>query len=163
MKKSLALSRIILILLATIIIVPSCKKDKGDDNSLKAGTISFKANGELKTYDVSMFNTFQDGNDYVCYLFASMGDNEQSFVSLRITSSHPIAQKSYVNDTGDDRDILVHETSGKEYTDDDDQNTIINITKISDDNIQGTFSGTLTNANETITVTEGKFNCPKLM
>lgn len=164
MKKSATLNRLVLIISSVLLLTtPACKKSKGDDG-LKAGTISFKANGEAKTFEVAAFWTYPDGNDYVCYMVATMEDNEAAEVSIRITSSQPITAKTYNSDSDDELEIEFHDEDEYHYTNENSSvpSSII-ISKITEDNIQGTFSGTLIGQDaESLTITDGKFNCPVL-
>jgi hypothetical protein len=164
MKKTLMLNRILLILFLALTIAPSCKKKKGDDQ-FKAGTISFKANGELKTFEVAGFYTVPDGSNYSCYILASMENNEESMIRLRIVSSSPITAKTYGNDSGSERVITFDDEDGYHYSND--RSSIpstITITSISENKIQGTFSGTLIGMDsESLTITDGKFDCSVIM
>lgn len=163
MKKVFIPGRLILILFVILILVPSCKKKKGAEEESLKGTISFKANGMQKTFDMTWFNTFQEGGFYVLFIAGSVDGNDKAFFSMKITSSQPIKEMNYVNDTGDGRSIEFTDTDGKIYQPVSGPANMVDVDKKTDFRVEGTFAGTVSGPGGNVTITDGVFRCERAM
>lgn len=165
MKKSITLTSILLLIFATLILAPSCKKKSGGDEKEqeipKGQTISFKANGVQKTFTSAWFNTFQEGNYYVLFISGIVEGNDKAFFSMKITSSSPIKEMNYVNDTGDARSIEFTDTDGKIYYPVAGPDNKIDVDKKTDYKVEGTFSGTVSGPGGNVNITDGIFRCER--
>lgn len=168
MKKlpALHLSRMLLILLVTLIVIPSCKKDKGDedeDPTPDEAIISFKVNGVQKTFDMAWFSPLREGSNYVLFMTGVMTGNGRAYFSMKITSSSPIKEMNYGNDTGATRSIEFTDTDGTIYQSVSGPANTIDVDKKSDTRVEGTFSGSVAGPGGNATITDGVFRCDQAL
>ncbi len=167
MKKVLFLS------LITLISFASCKKDKdGGSSGVSEGTITFKVDGKDITYKTYVNAVKNEGADN--YLVAIVGiksptDPEGENIFINLNSNSAITAGTYHEKALNENAAVIYYKNDKDeqyLTIESPANpTIVTVTSISDNSIQGTFKGELffmsgasVDFDKTIAISEGKFN-----
>ena len=149
-----------LALLALVFVNNSCKKD----SSISSNTyeMSFKANGTLVDYKTegALVATFTNTDNQFLGVFS--GYDANSNMGLQVYSDAAISEMSYSGYTTSGF-VLVgvlmgyQDTSGTLYSQAG-SDVVINISKITDTSVSGTFSGTLKASGKAdMVITDGKF------
>lgn len=154
MKKNLF---VMMALIASLAILAGCGDDDspakpggGDDPQVETGTITFTFDGENLDYSENSVGTDEDPGWYV---FVGQGSDPSQTMTVRL----PSTEGTYdMGDNGEPSIAFVHGNLAWFII-----NGTMTITTASDDNIEGTFSGTYENlSGNTQELTAGYFDVP---